>query len=293
MMNISPTYPNLVPLALHPATEAARRDTRQRELVPATNQSEAYARESQVGSEKDRARNNESRPVTYSALESSVTLTEQAVQSRQEDEGQKQQQQTRSGDAQQDSRSGSDETRGQDGSQLSESEQKQVEELQARDDEVRRHEQQHQSAGGQYASAPTYDMTRGPDGAMYATGGEVRIELGKESSPQATIDKMQQVRAAALAPQEPSSQDRRVAARAAQIASEARGELLAQQNGPAESADSVAQEDPAVAKVIGSIAEGGEQYTPYMTLRRRVIADRYASSWQSERNGNQGVSRYA
>ena len=66
-MNIVPSYPNMVPLALQPAVEAARRDTQQRELIPAARQGEASAKESQAGSEKDKARNNESRPVTYQA----------------------------------------------------------------------------------------------------------------------------------------------------------------------------------------------------------------------------------
>ncbi len=289
-MNIAPSYPNLVPLALHPATEAARRDTRQRELVPATSQGEAYASESQVGSEKDKARSNENRPVTYGALTSTVTLTEQAVQSRQDEESKGKQQQAKQGSQQQDASSSSDAS-STDASQLTETEQKAVKELKTRDDEVRRHEEQHQSAGGQYASSPTYDMTKGPDGVMYATGGEVRIDLAKESTPQATIDKMNQVRAAALAPQEPSVQDRRVAARAAQLAGEARAELLAPQHGRDSGQSKLEQKEPAIAKVVGSISQSGEQYTPYMTLRGRVIADRYASSWQV--TSSEGLSRYA
>ena len=289
-MNIAPSYPNLVPLALHPATEAARRDTRQRELVPATSQGEAYASESQVGSEKDKARSNENRPVTYGALTSTVTLTEQAVQSRQDEESKGKQQQAKQGSQQQDASSSSDAS-STDASQLTETEQKAVKELKTRDDEGRRHEEQHQSAGGQYASSPTYDMTKGPDGVMYATGGEVRIDLAKESTPQATIDKMNQVRAAALAPQEPSAQDRRVAARAAQLAGEARAELLAPQHGRDSGQSKLEQKEPAIAKVVGSISESGEQYTPYMTLRGRVIADRYASSWQV--TSSEGLSRYA
>ena len=51
------------------------------------------------------------------------------------------------------------------------------------------------------------------------------------------------------------------------------------------------QKEPAIAKVVGSISESGEQYTPYMTLRGRVIADRYASSWQV--TSSEGLSRYA
>jgi hypothetical protein len=44
--------------------------------------------------------------------------------------------------------------------------------------------------------------------------------------PQATLAKAQQIRAAALAPAEPSSQDRKVAAQASQMAAEARADIM-------------------------------------------------------------------
>jgi len=71
-----------------------------------------------------------------------------------------------------------------------------------------------------------YRYQRGPDGKMYAVGGEVKIDTSREKDPQDTVTKMQQVRRAALAPAQPSSQDRSVAARASQIEAEARAELL-------------------------------------------------------------------
>jgi hypothetical protein len=63
---------------------------------------------------------------------------------------------------------------------------------------------------------------------MYAVGGEVKIDTSRERDPQDTIRKMQQVKRAALAPAQPSGQDRSVAARASQIEAEARIELLKQ-----------------------------------------------------------------
>jgi len=115
---------------------------------------------------------------------------------------------------------------GTDGEPLSEAEQKQVEELKQRDREVRQHEQAHKAAAGQYAtSGPTYSYQTGPDGKRYAVGGSVGIDLSPEDTPEATIQKMAVVRRAAMAPAEPSSQDRAVAAQASQIASEARQEL--------------------------------------------------------------------
>ena len=116
--------------------------------------------------------------------------------------------------------------RGVDG--LTEAERKQVSEL--KDQEVRTHEQAHQAAGGPYASAPTYDYQQGPDGKRYAVGGEVQIDTSPERNPQATITKMEVVKRAALAPAEPSPQDRKVAALADRQRLEAQGELRAQED---------------------------------------------------------------
>lgn len=112
------------------------------------------------------------------------------------------------------------------GEPLTDAEQKQVEQLRERDREVRAHEQAHKNAAGQYAtSGPTYEYQQGPDGKRYAVGGSVGIDLSEEETPEETIQKMQVVRRAALAPAEPSSQDRKVAAQATQIAQEAQAEL--------------------------------------------------------------------
>lgn len=103
-----------------------------------------------------------------------------------------------------------------------------IEQLKARDREVRLHEAAHAAVGGQYAGSPSLQYTRGPDGKNYATGGEVGISTSPVSGdPQATIEKARVIRAAALAPAQPSAQDRRVAAEAAQMEVEARTDLLA------------------------------------------------------------------
>lgn len=102
--------------------------------------------------------------------------------------------------------------------------------LEARDLEVRTHEQAHEAAGGELAGAASYSFRQGPDGRRYAVSGEVSIDISEvPGDPAATIDKMARVRRAALAPAQPSSQDRQVAAQAAQKMSEARGEMAAQQ----------------------------------------------------------------
>ena len=115
--------------------------------------------------------------------------------------------------------------------ELSPEEEKQVRELKQRDAEVRRHEQAHKAAAGSHASGgPTYEYQTGPDGKQYAVGGEVQIDTSPvQGNPQATIAKMQQIRRAALAPAEPSGQDRAVAAQAQAAEREARQELREEQ----------------------------------------------------------------
>tara|TARA_B100002019_G_scaffold188519_1_gene162796 strand:- start:1427 stop:2290 length:864 start_codon:yes stop_codon:yes gene_type:complete len=116
------------------------------------------------------------------------------------------------------------------GQQLDEQEVEKVDELKSRDQEVRVHEQAHAAVGGQYAGSPSYDYERGPDGKSYAVGGEVQIDVSPvQGDPQATIQKMQVVRRAALAPAQPSAADRSIAADAANKATQARAELAQQQ----------------------------------------------------------------
>lgn len=109
-------------------------------------------------------------------------------------------------------------------------EREQIQELAARDREVRAHEQAHASVAGQYARGTSYTYQRGPDGVSYAVGGEVQIDTSPiPGDPEATLRKAQQIRRAANAPAEPSSQDARVAAQAAQMEQQARVELRQQQ----------------------------------------------------------------
>ncbi|MCS3805013.1 hypothetical protein HNO92_002250 [Chromobacterium alkanivorans] len=123
-------------------------------------------------------------------------------------------------------------TLGADGKPLDEQQQKQVEALKARDSEVRQHEQAHLTSGGALAGGgATYTYQQGPDGKQYAIGGEVGIRLARGSTPQETISNAQTVQRAALAPADPSGQDRAVAAAAAQMEQQARIELMQQQAG--------------------------------------------------------------
>lgn len=114
-------------------------------------------------------------------------------------------------------------------------EQKQIQDLAARDREVRAHEQAHAAVAGQYAGSPTYSFVRGPDGVSYAVGGSVEVDTSPiPGDPEATLRKAQQLRRAANAPAEPSSQDGRVAAQAAKMELEARAELRAKEAAEAE-----------------------------------------------------------
>lgn len=116
-------------------------------------------------------------------------------------------------------------------------EQLEIAKLVSRDQEVRTHEQAHAAVGGRYAGAPTYTYERGPDGKRYAVGGEVGIDTSPiPNDPEATLRKMEVVIRAALAPAEPSAQDRQVAAQAQAQMAEARAQLAQQQRSEAEAA---------------------------------------------------------
>lgn len=111
---------------------------------------------------------------------------------------------------------------------LEQAEQQELRDLKARDREVKQHEIAHSVAGGAISGAPSYQFVTGPDGARYAVSGEVSVRLTESSDPKKTLENMQQVQRAALAPAEPSAQDRKVASQAARIAMAARAEIMKQ-----------------------------------------------------------------
>ncbi len=102
---------------------------------------------------------------------------------------------------------------------LSAAEQAEIQKLKKIDNKVKAHEQAHLSAGaGLISGGVSYNYTMGPDGKVYAVGGEVKIDISPiAGNPRETIQKMEKVISAALAPADPSSQDRSVAATASQI----------------------------------------------------------------------------
>ena len=103
--------------------------------------------------------------------------------------------------------------------------QAEIVQLKATEEKVKAHEAAHKSAGGTITGPVSYTYTRGPDGRSYITGGEVPINISTGRTPQETIRRMQQVIQAALAPGDPSPQDRAVAAQATAQLQEASRQL--------------------------------------------------------------------
>lgn len=108
-----------------------------------------------------------------------------------------------------------------------EKEQAEIQRLKERDAEVKKHEEAHkQAASGIFTVGPKYSYEVGPDGKRYAVSGDVQIDIAEVSgNPEATIKKAQQIRRAALAPAEPSAQDKIIAAKATQMELKAKNEI--------------------------------------------------------------------
>ncbi len=138
---------------------------------------------------------------------------------------------------------------------LTEDEQKAVRALEARDREVRAHEAAHMRAGGDLVrGGASFSYQRGPDGRQYAIGGEVSIDTSSGSTPAETIARAERIRAAALAPAEPSAQDMQVAAEATRMAAEAR----------------------AAQASAGQAKPDANPYQPRVQAERGAIIDQYA-----------------
>lgn len=145
-------------------------------------------------------------------------------------------------------------------SELDLAQQREVDELQKTDRQVKAHEQAHMAAGaGLVMGGASYHYRHGPDGKSYAVGGEVKIDTSREKDPKDTITKMQRVKRAALAPSQPSGQDRSVAARASQIEAEARIELL-KQNAENEKREESTEETSS--KIIPAANPNAYQFSP-------------------------------
>ncbi len=168
-------------------------------------------------------------------------------------------------DAKSESESNGSEQKSSDGDPLTEEEKAEVTELKARDQEVRTHEQAHIAAGGQHVKGgASYSYQSGADGKQYAVGGEVSIDTSSVSGdPDATIRKMQTVRAAAMAPAEPSGQDRTVASQANQAITQAQAqkkvdaanEATEEENSSKEKKDETVTEDRQRSNAISAYSQ--------------------------------------
>lgn len=174
---------------------------------------------------------------------------------------------------------------------LSEDERREVEQLAQRDREVRAHEQAHLSAAGDRAQGgASFSYTNGPDGKRYATGGEVKIDTSPvRGDPEATLRAAELVQRAALAPAEPSGQDRQVAAEAGAMAQEARAELSQQraaesQESAAEVADaSKAEHEP---KGVGVESDGRDDQVKNRQQQLEAIVGTVAQGAVDEPRGS-------
>jgi len=246
-MNITPQVPNLsVPTVLNPHTESLRRENHQREIITQPAATSQSAAEKGVASDRERSRtpaqNNADIDFASIAEQAELANTSITEQNNQEDSD------TR------DSKDSPQETKEQSNSVNKEEQTRAqalehdriISDLKKRDQEVRSHEAAHAAVGGAFTGAPNLTYEKGPDGKRYAVQGEVSVDLSSiKGDPRATIAKMQKVHAAALAPVNPSVQDRRVASTATQLILQAQSELLAEigRKQDETQAKSVAQED--------------------------------------------------
>lgn len=110
--------------------------------------------------------------------------------------------------------------------ELDSSDQQAVDALRKIDQRVRRHEQMHVAVGGDLITGgPSFAYETGPDGKRYAVSGEVTIDTTPARTPEETVPKARHIRATALAPPDPSPQDRSVAATASRMEAEASLEI--------------------------------------------------------------------
>lgn len=254
-MNIVTQFPVNINLNIaNPHTEAARKEALSRDAITQAAENEQSAKESGVGSERERAQARANQPVTYEFIKHERNHEQPIEQRHAKDHSEDNPTEDNSEKQASDQNQQHAKQQDNNGQQLSEGEQQKVDDLEQRDREVRTHEQAHANIGGQYAGSPSYEFERGPDGKNYAVGGEVKIDVSKvQNDPQATIRKMEQVQRAALAPAEPSAADRRVANEAAQKAQQARADLQQEQIEDIQSSSKVAEPNS-----VDGVATSGE-----------------------------------
>lgn len=163
--------------------------------------------------------------------------------------------------------------------ELSAEQQRQVQELREIDRKVRAHEQAHIAVGRDLVrGGATFTYQVGPDDKRYAVSGEVSIDASPGRTPEETIPKAQHIRETALAPADPSAQDRSVASAASRMEAEAQLELLAKQreesaqstsseSGNSDDSSAIEPSEQSATRLYQSVARGGDYGTvPGMLL---------------------------
>lgn len=220
VMAVAASIP-VTPTTASMPTDAVRQDNEQRQQTPPIVESQASARESGVGGDSDRGLMSDESHFAYQL----VVAKQEAdwMRHRAQDKSEASGVEIKDIEAEDIEEENTENKIPQ---ELTEAEQKEVQELKERDAEVRQHEQTHANIAGQYAGSPQYEFERGPDGNNYAVGGHVEIDTSPiANDPEATVLKMQTIRRAALSVDEPSAADRQIAQQAQQEESKAQQEL--------------------------------------------------------------------
>jgi hypothetical protein len=184
---------------------------------------------------------------------------------------------------------------------LSQAEQRVLQQLKSRDREVKAHERAHIAAGGQYVQGgANYSYRIGPDGKMYAVGGEVSIDVSPvPGDPQATIEKAQAIQRAARAPAQPSAQDAAVAAQAASMEMQAQMEVQREEREAdrAQGNESDPQAGAAVRSAHNQAAENGPRVVRAglagMSGRGGLAPESRDSGFPDRISAFQGLHEYA
>ncbi len=293
-MNITAQLSSL-PLAtvVNPPTDDLRRENNLREVISppaAANQSTA---EKVVGGDKDKGR-------TAAQINDQVDFSNRQKQAKSQsttvnDKQQKtnEQQSKNSDQTQTDPTKNNSNLSEKDKAQQNESQRKaqaqelaikqQIISLQKRDQQVRAHESAHATVGGETTGAPTFSFKKGPDGKNYAVSGEVSVDSSPiAGKPRATITKMLKVHAAALAPVDPSAQDRSVAVQATKNIVTAQSELL--KNAIEPQTDSTTK---GVSNVGNSTLKGQKQNTTSRSAEVQQRAKRIESFYSKINQANE------
>lgn len=110
--------------------------------------------------------------------------------------------------------------------ELTEKEKEIIERLKKRDKEVRQHEHKHKAIAGRHAQNIQYSYITGPDNKRYAIEGQVPMDVSPERTPEETLEKALKIKQAVGSVDNPSVADRQIIARADQIATQARREII-------------------------------------------------------------------